>query len=57
MYAATLACMYADFGRMSMERLDACIRLSGACICKLLGVCMRLLVASLTAAVSLPDSR
>ncbi len=28
----TVGCMYADFGCMSMERLGACMRMSGACL-------------------------
>ena len=40
MYAATLGCMYADFGCKSMERLGACMRLLGACMRKLLGACL-----------------
>ena len=73
MYAETPGCMYADFACMYAETVvcKVCglwvhlygnfwaqsMRLLGASIWKLLGASMRLLDASLTAAVSLPDSR
>ena len=61
----TFGCMYAVVGCMYAETVGCKVcgcwvqsmRMLGAYLRKLLGACMRLLGASLTAAESLPDSR